>query len=147
VFTRRTNFLLSTLGSFACHSRAVLGAVSASQKPRTAIAHASPRSIAEHSAATGWNHIQTVYPLTERDQGHLVAKRKVHTLTGQVEVEVPEKGDDRDELVEHEGDQLEPNIAPESGKPDDAGVRQSIQIQAQIAEIGAKMDTARVGPG
>jgi hypothetical protein len=45
VFTRRTNFLLSTLGSFACHSRAVLGAVSASQKPRTAIAHASPRRL------------------------------------------------------------------------------------------------------
>jgi hypothetical protein len=39
VFTRRTNFLLSTLGSSACHSRAVLDAVSASQKPRTAIAH------------------------------------------------------------------------------------------------------------
>jgi hypothetical protein len=83
--------------------------------------------------------IQTVYPLTERDQRHLVAKRKVHTLTGQVEVEVPEKGDDGEELVEHKGDQLEPNIAPESGKPDDAGVRQSIQIQAQIAEIGTKM--------
>ena len=39
-------------------------------------------------------------------------------------------------IIERAGDQLEPHIAP---KPDDAGVRQSIQIQAQIAEIGAKM--------
>jgi len=45
---------------------------------------------------------QAVYPLTERDKRHLAAKRKVQTLTGQVEVEVPEKGEDQDELAEHD---------------------------------------------
>jgi hypothetical protein len=82
---------------------------------------------------------QTVYPLTERDQRHLVVKRKVQTLTGQVEVEVPEKGDDQDEPAEHESGEVATHIAAESARPDDAGVRKSIQVQAQIAEIGAKM--------
>jgi len=82
---------------------------------------------------------QTAYPLTERDQRHLAVKRKVHTLTGQVEVEVPEKGDDQEEVVEHGLDPLERSIETESAGRDEASVRQSIQIQAQIAEIGAKM--------
>jgi hypothetical protein len=34
---------------------------------------------------------QTEYPLSERDERQL-ARRKVRTLTGEVEVEVPEKG-------------------------------------------------------
>jgi hypothetical protein len=81
---------------------------------------------------------QTAYPLTERDQRHLAAKRKVQTLTGQVEVEVPEKGQDQDESAEHDGNAVRLPIAGEASKPDDSDVRQSIQIQAQIAEIGAK---------
>jgi len=82
---------------------------------------------------------QTAYPLTERDQRHLAIKRKVQTLTGQVEVEVPQKGDDQEELAEHGASPLEPHVATESTGQDEASVRQSIQIQAQIAEIGAKM--------
>lgn len=82
---------------------------------------------------------QTVYPLTERDQRHLAVKRKVQTLTGQVEVEVPEKGDDHEELVEHGASPLAPHVATEATGQDEVSVRQSIQIQAQIAEIGAKM--------
>jgi len=83
--------------------------------------------------------VQTAYPLSERDQGHLVAKRKVQTPTRQVVVEVPERGDDQDEPSEHESACLAPHIVAEPLGSDDAGVRQSIQIQAQIAEIGAKM--------
>ena len=83
--------------------------------------------------------IQKEYPLTERDQRHLTTKRKVQTLTGQVEVEVPEKEEDQDELVEHESGEAATHIAAEASKLDDFDVRQSIQIQAQIAEIGAKM--------
>jgi hypothetical protein len=81
----------------------------------------------------------TIYPLTERDQHHLTAKRKVQTLTGQVEVEVPEKGDDQDEPSENESGGFPPHIAAEYTRPDDSDVRKSIQVQAQIAEIGAKM--------
>ena len=79
---------------------------------------------------------QATYPLTERDQRHLSAKRKVQTLTGQVEVEVPEKGEDQDEFAEHDDSK---GVTEETPKPDDSDVRQSIQTQAQIAEIGAKM--------
>src|SRR5271166_4981070 len=82
---------------------------------------------------------QTAYPLTERDQRHLAIKRKVQTLTGQVEVEVPQKGDDQEELAEHGASPLEPHVATESTGQDEASVRQSIQIQTQFAEIGAKM--------
>lgn len=82
---------------------------------------------------------QTVYPLTERDQRHLAVKRKVQTLTGQVEVEVPEKGDDQEEFVEHRASPLEPHVATDATGQGEASVRQSIQVQAQIAEIGAKM--------
>lgn len=82
---------------------------------------------------------QTVYPLTERDQRHLAVKRKVQTLTGQVEVEVPEKRDEQDELVEHGDSPPETHVASEAAAQDEVSVRQSIQVQAQIAEIGAKM--------
>ena len=66
---------------------------------------------------------QTVYPLTERDQRHLAVKRKVQTLTGQVEVEVPEKGDDQDELGENSADSLEPVVATDFTGKDEAGAR------------------------
>jgi hypothetical protein len=83
--------------------------------------------------------VQTVYPLTERDQRHLAVKRKVQTLSGQVEVEVPERIDEQDEIVEHAGVGLATTDATEPERPSDADVRKSIQVQAQIAEIGAKM--------
>jgi hypothetical protein len=84
-------------------------------------------------------NVQAVYPLTDRDQRHLVVKRKVQTLTGQVEVEVPDSGNDSDDLLVHGEDHIEPHIPLRSAESDDTGVRQSIQVQAQIAEIGAKM--------
>jgi hypothetical protein len=82
---------------------------------------------------------QIRYPLSERDQRHLTAKRKVQTPTRQVVVEVPEKGEEQDEIAGEESDQLAPSSVAESAKPEDTDVRKSIQIQAQIAEIGAKM--------
>jgi hypothetical protein len=62
----------------------------------------------------------------------------VQTLTGQVEVEVPENGEDHDDVAEHESDAAPKYIGAEPSRPDYSDVRQSIQIQAQIAEIGAK---------
>lgn len=82
---------------------------------------------------------QTVYPLTDRDRRHLAVKRKVLTLTGQVEVEVPEKADDQEELVERDASLPKAQLVAEASAQDEASVRQSIQVQAQIAEIGAKM--------
>jgi hypothetical protein len=68
--------------------------------------------------------------IAEHDPSSVAGKRKVRTPAGEVEVAVPEDHQDESE-----------GIAPGSGaaKLDDADVRQSIQIQAQIAEIGAKM--------
>ena len=66
---------------------------------------------------------QTAYPLTERDQRLLAVKRKVQTLAGPVEVEVPEKGDDQDELGENSADSLEPVVATDFTGKDEAGAR------------------------
>jgi hypothetical protein len=82
---------------------------------------------------------QSVYPLTERDRRQLVLKRKVQTLIGQVEVEVPEKGDDQEDYVDDQGSAFPPQITAGSTRQDEDSVRESIHIQAQIAEIGAKM--------
>jgi hypothetical protein len=80
---------------------------------------------------------QHEYPLSERDQRQL-ARRKVRTLTREVEVDVPEK-----ELLRAETDHREDKFGAqgpvEPGWLTDTEVRRSIQIQAQIAEIGAKM--------
>lgn len=70
---------------------------------------------------------QTIYPLTERDQRKLARKGKVQTLTGVVEVEVPDADEELDEPAPPHPGAAEPEA------------RQSIQVQAQIAEIGAKM--------
>jgi hypothetical protein len=78
---------------------------------------------------------QTEYPLSERDERQL-ARRKVRTLTGEVEVEVPEK----EPIQAEASDNLQvakPPAAVDSQA--DREVRRSIQIQAQIAEIGAKI--------
>ena len=60
----------------------------------------------------------------------------MRTLTGEVEVEVPEK----EPIQAEASDNLQvakPPAAVDSQA--DTEVRRSIQIQAQIAEIGAKM--------
>jgi hypothetical protein len=64
------------------------------------------------------------YPFTDRDR-RLLARRKVKTLEGEVTVVVPE--------AEEEDEELEAAV---STTPD---VRQSLQIQAKLVEIGAAM--------
>ena len=68
------------------------------------------------------------YPLTDKDKRQLARRRKVPTLAGEVEVEVPDKEDD--------------DSTPETtlAKPaQDLNARESIQVQAKVAQIGAKM--------
>ena len=67
------------------------------------------------------------YPLTARDRRQLARKLTVRTLDGEVTVEVP---DDESETA----DEVEADGAAQ------AEIRQSTQIQAQIAQIGAEMD-------
>jgi hypothetical protein len=75
---------------------------------------------------------QKAYVLSERDQRRLARKGKVQTLTGVVEVEVPDAEDELDEgLPVPQGTPTPSTEATET--------RQSIHVQAQIAEIGAKM--------
>ena len=71
------------------------------------------------------------YELTDRDKRNIGRKGKVQTLTRVVEVEVPDAEEDTEAPT---------TAAPP--KPTDSPVpetRESIQVQAQIAEIGAKM--------
>ena len=67
------------------------------------------------------------YPLTDRDKRRLAPKRKVRTVDGEVEVEVPDDEDD----ASLEPELVEPTPAPDS--------RESIQVQAKVAQIGAEM--------
>ncbi len=66
------------------------------------------------------------YPLTDRDK-RLALRRKVRTLDREVEVEVPDNEDD----ASLEPEPVEPTPAPDS--------RESIQVQAKVAQIGAEM--------
>lgn len=77
---------------------------------------------------------QKVYTLIERDQRRLARKGKVQTLTGVVEVEVPDAEDEMDEGLPLQQDTSA--SSPEAVEPE---ARQSLHVQAQIAEIGAKM--------
>ena len=67
------------------------------------------------------------YPLTDRDKRRLARKRKVRTLDREVEIEVPDDEDD----ASLEPELVEPTPAPDS--------RESIQVQAKVAQIGAEM--------
>jgi hypothetical protein len=60
-------------------------------------------------------------------------KRKVKTPTGEVEVAVPNEDDELEEAVSTVAS------SPEAAFPGEPEARQSIYIQAKIAEIGAKM--------
>ncbi|MYD52551.1 MAG: EVE domain-containing protein [Dehalococcoidia bacterium] len=70
-----------------------------------------------------------IYPLTDKEKRLLSGRRKIRTLDGEVEVEVP---DDDDEESSLESETSEPTAVPDS--------RTSIQYQAKVAHIGAEMD-------
>jgi len=76
---------------------------------------------------------QVLYPLTERDRRQLARKRTVKTLTGEVEVEVPDAEDEAEDSASED-----PPTAAASDKTD-VEVRQSLQVQAKLAQIGATM--------
>lgn len=80
---------------------------------------------------------EVAYPLTERDRRQLARKRVVRTLTGVVEVEVPET--DEEEEVEASLAIHQNALMPASDAAPETEARQSIQIQAKLAQIGAKM--------
>ena len=68
------------------------------------------------------------YPLTEKDKRQLAGKRKVRALDREVEVEVP--------------DDVEDDIRPEekiAGTQSETDSRESIRMQAKVAQIGAEM--------
>ena len=68
------------------------------------------------------------YPLTETEKRHLTGRRKIATLDGQVEVEVPSE------------EENEAALEPEFDEPSPvAETRASIQYQAKVAQIGAEM--------
>lgn len=71
---------------------------------------------------------QKVFPLTERDRRQLARKLKVRTLEREVAVEVPEADEDN-EIVSAESAIDEKQL----------GTRESLQIQAKVAQIGAEM--------
>ena len=69
-----------------------------------------------------------VYALSEKDRRELAGRRMVRTLDGEVEVEVSDPGED-DHPVEQ--------ATPDSAAPPE--VRESIRMQARVAQIGAEM--------
>jgi hypothetical protein len=76
---------------------------------------------------------QMTYPLTERDQRQLDRKRTVKTLGREVEVEVPDTEVDDEEEAAPQSSPAVATIEPE------IEIRQSVQIQAKLAQVGAKM--------
>lgn len=68
------------------------------------------------------------YPLTEKDRRQLISKKKIRSRDGEVEVEIPEDGEDE---AEAQTEQVDQTLATAS--------RESIQIQAKVAQIGAEM--------
>jgi hypothetical protein len=75
------------------------------------------------------------YPLTDRDRRQLARKRTVTTLAGEVEVEVPDGRDEAEAVpaVPTVGQQRPAAVAP------DGETRESIQVQAMLARVGAHM--------
>ena len=68
------------------------------------------------------------YPLTDKDKRQLLPKMKVRTLDREVEVEVPDDEEDDSEPV--------PTAVSETATTDS---RESIRVQAKVAQIGAEM--------
>ncbi len=77
---------------------------------------------------------QAIYPMTERDLRQLARKRTVRTLTGEVEVEVPDAREAAEAMPP-----ARPAVQPVSGTAPDGETRESIQVQAKLARIGAEM--------
>lgn len=77
---------------------------------------------------------QAIYPLTERDLRQLARKRTVRTLTGEVEVEVPDAREEAEAVPA-----APPAEQPISGAAPDGEARESIQVQAKLARVGAQM--------
>ena len=78
------------------------------------------------------SELQKEYPLTDRDRRQLARKRTVSTPKGAVTVVVPSEDDD---------DETAPDNTQGDIQSDSTGeVRQSIQVQARLAQIGALMD-------
>ena len=69
------------------------------------------------------------FPFSAKDRRHLRTQRTVRTLVGEVEVEVPDREDDN-------GDVPSDGIVEPPSTPD---VRESIRVQAKVAQIGAAM--------
>ncbi|MCY4414715.1 MAG: hypothetical protein OXE87_00150 [Chloroflexi bacterium] len=68
------------------------------------------------------------YPLTDQDRRRLNQRQRIRTLTGEVEVDIPEPGDDE--------------FAPdeELTEPDQQrNLQESIQYQAKVAQVGIQM--------
>lgn len=70
-----------------------------------------------------------IYPFTEKDQRYITRRGKVSTLKKDVLVEIPDSDDDKD------GSEIATVNIPASSAD-----RQSILIQAKVAEMGAQMD-------
>ena len=68
------------------------------------------------------------YPLTEKDRRHLARTTSVRTLDRVVDVEVPDDGADDAEVE-----------ATQVDHPRAIDVRESIQVQARVAQIGAEI--------
>ena len=68
------------------------------------------------------------YSLTEKDKRHLAGRRKIRTLDGEVEVEVPDSDED--------APSTESTMSRATTATDN---RESIQVQAKVAQIGAEM--------
>ena len=68
------------------------------------------------------------FPLTARDKRRLARIRKVPTLDGAVEVEVPEDEDDAEDIQE-------PHLDPDTA----SNQQKSTQVQATVARIGIEM--------
>ena len=87
---------------------------------------------------------QVSHLLTERDLRQLAQKRTVKTLGGEVEVEVPSTDDDDDDdevaeaLIQAEGNLIAHASVAAVTEPE-SEARQSIQIQAKLAQMGAIM--------
>ena len=70
----------------------------------------------------------TSYPLTDKDKRQLARRRKIRALDRVVVVEVPDNDDDDSSL---ESSVMESTVEP--------SIRESIQYQAKVAQIGAEM--------
>lgn len=71
------------------------------------------------------------YPLSAHDRRKLASPRRVPSLDGEIEVEIPEGDADEDDATDKQ---------PDSEQSSKDNVRESIQVQASVAEIGAKMN-------